>query len=432
MTLISKEEKIEFCEKFFNDTIKPKHLKNFESRTPGGNLIAGVICQKPNEFLGSLVITYVKTESKEFKTTQFVHAMPKIHYYSHSNELYQDSVIKTYYAYEKLDGTCLIVYPLFDDDGQVIEIVPKTRGVPVADKFILDMLKLIDTSNIYKFFEQEQDCILLFEQYGVLNQHEIFYPDSYIDIRLLGVIRNNVLVDDDITDYYADMYQFKRPEIIFECVFFKNQWSFFIETEKHPYSFYLTEEEDPIKYSTQMDLIVAIKDKLTQLNKDFVKKNNRLLTEGVVIYGQDVNKNPMYLKIKPWDIEEKCRTEYGISRKFIMKEVNKYFDEYGSQVKEIYQQNSYHYLNYVKERLSEEFSEPVVDNPKTIKRIEKCFLDMLEVKTPPVGLQQICDDLINKYPDYATKDLMRVFAQEYPEKKKYNSMAYQIIDRKKR
>ena len=40
------------CEKYFNSTVKPKHLSKFKSRTPKGNVIEGYLSRKPNRFLG--------------------------------------------------------------------------------------------------------------------------------------------------------------------------------------------------------------------------------------------------------------------------------------------------------------------------------------------------------------------------------------------
>lgn len=430
MISITKEQKNDFCSIFFNNQVKSKHLKTFESKTPGGNIICGVICQKPNEFLGSMVITHVKTSTQEFDTLQFIHAMPKIHYYSHDNELFQDAQMKIYYAYEKLDGSCLIIYPLYDNDNNLLEIIPKTRGVPVADSFILNMFQMIDTTNIKTFFSQEKNFVLLFEMYGVLNQHEIFYHDAYINIKLIGAAKNGKLCSTEHISYIADIYHFERPKTLFEIIYYKNQWTFSVKIDTHPYSAYLL--HDDMQYPTQMDLITGIKDTLTKLNKSFYANNQRSLCEGVVIYGLDVNEKPMYLKIKPWDIEEKCRTENGIPRRFIIKEMNKYFDEYGSQAKEIYQTNKFHYYDYVERGLAEEFSEAALKHPQTIKRIERVFFNTLEAKSIPIGIQKICDDLVKEYPNYNVEDLMRIFAQKYPEKKNQASKVFTILQKKVR
>ena len=50
--------------------------------------------------------------------------------------------------------------------------------------------------------------------------------------------------------------------------------------------------------------------------------------EGVVINGQHFKNGQIYLKIKPKDIEEELSQLNTVPRRFIVKEVQKYFDEY--------------------------------------------------------------------------------------------------------
>ena len=97
-----------------------------------------------------------------------------------------------------------------------------------------------------------------------------------------------------------------------------------------------------------------------------------------------------YIKVKSAEIEEQCRTENGVPRKFILKEVYKYFDEYGSKVKEIYLEDETHYYEYVMRNLAEEFDSTILEQKRTKSRIESVFLDVLESKEPPKGLQEIC------------------------------------------
>lgn len=63
---------------FFDGKIKEKDLYQFKQKTKKGNWIEGYICRKPNEFLGSMFIEKVNGKDNP----QFVHSMPKIHYYS--------------------------------------------------------------------------------------------------------------------------------------------------------------------------------------------------------------------------------------------------------------------------------------------------------------------------------------------------------------
>ena len=134
---------IEEAVKYFGDC-KPKHLRRFYEVTPEGNHIKGWICNKPNRYLGSLLIDTLWGEPHE----QFVQSMPKIEYFNDERNICLDSEIcgVTFIdavAYEKLDGSCLIIYPILDEHGKIVEVVPKTRGRAVADEHFLELYNKI-------------------------------------------------------------------------------------------------------------------------------------------------------------------------------------------------------------------------------------------------------------------------------------------------
>lgn len=434
---MDKEKKEEIAHKYFND-IKPKYLKNFTATTPEGNVIEGVICKKPNRFLGSMVIDsiYWKERDWTFITEQFVQAMPKIHYYDYHHEMFVDGQV-VYPVYEKLDGSCLILYGIYDGD-YLIEIVPKTRGVPVADSHIIEMYNEIDQANIQIFFDSfaKERPTLLFELYGALNQHSIFYPKTRIDIRLIGGTENGHFLDWHELNWIEKQYDMPRPFKIFNVVMLNGTWK--IRVMPGIFHYYLFEDcskeeiEEYLKkeYPTQLDAIQAMKAMITRMNKNYIKKNKRQLLEGGVVNTYNsTGEHLVYLKIKSADIEEKCRTENGVPRKFILKEIQKYFDEYGSQAKEIYQKDENHVIEYVNRNLLEEFDPVAVEMKRTQARIKNIFLDMLEAKEPPKGLQDICNDLVEQYPNTDISDLMRLFAQQYPEKKRHARIAYSIFEK---
>ena len=431
-------DKEEVAQKFFRD-IKPKHLKEFKEETPKGNIIEGFICKKPNHFLGSMLITKITIPEKdvEFETEQFIQAMPKIHYYDSSHTMYSEEE-QVFPAYEKLDGSCLILYGLYYND-EVIEIVPKTRGIPVADKHIIEMYNEFDHSNIEGFFEhfKKENPTLLFELYGSLNQHSIFYPRTRIDIRLIGATYEGIFLNWYELGWLEQQYDFYRPFKIFNLHYKDGIWKIRVNRPGiyYHYAFYscLKDEEHNFlkkEYPTQYDAIQGLKTLVTRMNKKYFEKHNRQLLEGVVINAYNsTGEHLMYLKVKSADIEEKCRTENGVPRKFILKEVHKYFDEYGSRVRDIYLEDESHYREYVNKNLLEEFDINVVEMKRTQTRIENVFLDMLEAKAPPKGLQDICNELVEKYPDSDVSDLMRLFAQEYPEKKRHARIVYSIFEK---
>ena len=431
--------KQEYSEKYFKE-VKAKHLKHFEKvKTPEGNFISGFICKKANHFLGSMVINEIELKDGTIiECEQFIQSMPKINYYDFHHEMYAGEDGVQYPAYEKLDGSCLILFGLYDKEGNVIEIIPKTRGIPVADSHIIELFNELDHCNIECFFENhsEGNPTLLFELYGALNQHSIFYPKTRIDIKLIGATSEGFFLSDYGLDWIYQQYDFIRPDKVFNIVFYNGTWKIRM-LPPGIYAYYLYDglSQDEIdemvsaEFPTQLDLIQELKQRITIINRNFFKKYNRQLIEGVVLNTFNLqNTHQMYLKIKSAEIEEKCRAENGVPKRFVLKEVYKYFDEYGSKAKEIYREDPQHVVDYVNKNLLEEFSPDAVNMKRTQNRIKNVFLDILEAKEPPKGLQEICNKIIERYPNTEISDLMRIFAQEYPEKKRQATTAYSIFE----
>ena len=422
--------KSKFCEKYFDGNVKPKHLREFKAKTPLGNIIEGYISRKPNLHLGSLVITHITEKNgKSYDTEQFVQAFPKIHYWDNRHRLKEDASRVSYFCQEKLDGTCLIIYSLNDDNGNSIEIVPKTRGRAVADDHILDMYNLVDKKAIYDFFEDSQHLndSLMFELFGVLNKHEISHIETYIDISLIGAF-----VDGSFLDYYSissnfELDNFKKPEAIFTIYKNHDKNSFSIIWAGHNSRLKNYRLNCDEKFSTLFDAIQEVKSMLKQINENYFKNNNRRVIEGVVINGEHFKSGQMYLKIKPEDIENEAKRQDFVPRRFILKEVRKYFDEFGSNVKKLYDADETHYINYIKLQLKEEFDYEQIEDPRTRKRIKSVFMDVWDSKIAPASLQNICEDLIKENPDSTITELMKLFASQYPTKKSKSRFAYNIF-----
>lgn len=419
--------KEEICEKYFKNKVKPKHLVEFENTTPQGNEIEGYINKKPNQYLGSILITKLNG----IETEQFILSMPKIHYME-SLSVYDGA---KYYAYEKLDGSCLILYPLLDKDGDLLEIVPKSRNTAVADKFLIGMYKFIDKVRVRNFFRNNKNITLFFELYGVLNQHEIFYNDTYIDIRLIGgssseklLPMSYIFLDDNDIEAISLFYGFKRPERFFKFTYKNNMWQVYIEkgtSLSHYTNFYKQQEIQSFpKLQDALDYINDIMQKVNEISYDL---NSGIFTEGVVINAYDDTLKQVYVKSKPWDIFEKCKAEHGVPRKFILKEVRKYFDEYGFEVEEIYKKDNGHYKKFVIDNLLEEFTPESVQKKTTKQRIDDIFFDIWDSKLPPQSLQDLCHDLAEENPDKSVVDLMRIFSEKYPQKKKLSTMVFSIL-----
>lgn len=398
-------------ETYFNNKVKKKDLYQFKQKTKKGNIIEGYICRKPNEYLGSMFIEKVNNEDNP----QFIHSMPKIHYYSKKLENIQ---IEKITFHEKLDGSCIIYYPLYQN-GKIIEVIPKTRNTVIADDFIFNLLKKTITHPIEKIIK-EYDTVLMFELYGVLNQHEIYNPDAYCSLTLIGgySINTNQMYSNSMLDSFAEKYNLRRPRHLitvhgFRGVYFITFISPYLQIYYH---------NDRISVHTSLsEVIQEIKKILSQVNQESYNINGFVLTEGVVANMQ--KQIGGYLKVKPEEIELKHK---GIPTIEIKKEVRKYWDEYGSKIETIYKQDKKHYLNYVKENLAEDFPIDIVESNKTKKRIEKIFFTIWDAKTVPIGIQEIARTLCEENPELSLPEIMNIFSQQYPQKKNQARMVYSI------
>lgn len=432
-------EKEEYCEKYFENKIKPKHLKMFKTTTPQKNEITGFICKKANRYLGSLVITGVNGENVE----QFVHGFPKIHYWDKYHQ-----ISNSCHAYEKLDGSCIGVYALQNQYGDVIEIIPKSRNMPVADENLVSMYELCDLGSIKQYFKFKgrKNDVLFFELYGIKNHHSIKHYTTYIDLALIGIYEYKfTFKDEEIYDfasnnniyYIAKANGFKTPNLLFEINKERNtnNYELFIhDLILNKYRYYLPKDIcQKVTVPTIYDGILEIKELLEKLNESYKKENGYILTEGVVLNGLNEKYNQLYIKVKPPSIEESARKEglieNGISRKFIIKEIYKFFDEHESKAKELYINKPQYIWNYVQTNLKEEFDNDLVENPKTLKRIKKVFLDVANSREVPESINNIAIDLVKRYPQEDIGNLMRIYASENPYRKKESRLVYGVLEK---
>ena len=399
------------CETYFDGHVKVKHLRGFNETTPEGNKISGYISVKPNKYLGSIIITNCNGE----ETNQFIQSMPKIHYFEDERDISQSSIS---FCYEKLDGTCLIVYPLKNKNGEIIEIVPKIRGRAVADSHFISLFKKVDQKPILDYYH-DNDGILIFEMHGILNQHEIIHYNTGVDIKLIAIFHNDVFNNNPVE---AGIYGFNKPDLVFKLMHQGSEWILKSCTDKFkPYL-----GRNIWAFPTNIDAVDGIQKLLEDLNKEYIKYNGIRAIEGVVINTHNEAGHPKWLKCKPRDIENEHRSQNGIPRSSITKEVLKYFDEYGADVQGIYLKDKNHHTEYIERMLSEEYNEEYI--AKSRKKIERVFMQIWDSKQVPESIHKITDELIEEYGDKGIKHCMRMFAQKYPMKKKQARMVYSTLE----
>ena len=166
---------------------------------------------------------------------------------------------------------------------------------------------------------------------------------------------------------------------------------------------------------------------MEEINRQYFEQNGRRAIEGVVINGEHFTGGQMYLKIKPKDIELEAKNLDSVPRRFVLKEVQKYFDEYGSNVRELYEEDETHHVKYVKQQLKEEFTYEQIEDPRTRRRIKMIFMEVWDSKVPSKSLEEICKDLVSEKPDASIQELMKTFAKRYPSKKKDSRLAYNTL-----
>ena len=375
-------------EKYFNGKVSQRNLSRFTQTTPEGNVIEGYFSKEPNKYLGSFIITRVNDEP----TNQFIQSMPKIHFYNNEEDICSSVISR---CYEKLDGACLIVYPLKDKNGNIIEIIPKTRNRVVADKEFIDLFNKTDQNPINQYYAKN-DGMLLFELYGTLNPHLIQY-DEDIDVRLIAVYEGSKFVPVNQI--------FKKPDLVFTLEYDGN-WIIAVTSKKFKSYF----DSDKYTYSTLRDAINGMYLLLIDLNDKHETKTGRKAIEGVVINTLNTEGHPKWIKVKP-NIGNK---DYVIMEDTIRKEVLKYFDDYGSEVLSIYNRDEGHHTEYIYRMLEEEFSRDVIEEYDS--KIEDIFIETWNKKVRK-NIKTICDDMIDEYADRGIDFCMEMFVKEYPMKK---------------
>lgn len=163
--------------------VAARHWQPFEATSPGGVRFAGYLCRQESDRLGTLAITSLDDQPR----LEFIPAMPKIHYpYVQDREGHLQvsipvplNIVDARFTV-KLDGTAIIFYPLTAADGQILEVVARTRLLPVlmpsrwGDWFGLLADALPDRSPVERAVH-EQHLVLAFELWGYRNPHLVRY-----------------------------------------------------------------------------------------------------------------------------------------------------------------------------------------------------------------------------------------------------------------
>lgn len=370
-----------------------KHSKNwmeFERITPLFNKIKGSICLQHNKFYGSLVIEEVNGET----AYQTIHGMPKLDYYNGHNPLICNSS-NHIFVYEKLDGSNLLLYPLKDTNGEVLEVVPKSRNTPVAHKSLLQLWKKIDQKEDIENYIKKTEDILIFELYGYENPHEIKYTVP-IDIGLLrGYDKYNKPLNDKQITEIKQKLRIIRPILFRETISmeksFKDYYNHLIEV---------------------------------------VNSHDSWIKEGIVLNGMSPEHRFRQLKLKRKEYYEKHKFYGGVPKVIIKKEVYKLFDTYTVNYENV-EEDIDKYINEVIVNLKEDVDERYVEKPSTIKNIKNTIIQEVGKRSVNEDFKTLLTNLYNDNKDLEIQELMRIFGEKYPFLKNKSTKAYNTLKRLK-
>ena len=421
MKKINKNQKARYGEQYFNN-IKSKELVEISFTTPQQHEVTALICRKHNRYLGSLLILEVDDKPTE----QFIQGMPKIHYLDNYHMIKCDVEYGMMNVYEKLDGTNICLYGLKNHKNELVEVVPKSRNMGMLDAEFYKLYKQTDTKIFTDYIKNNPDSIIYLELYGMGNLHMIKHLDTYLDVKLLGLYDGeNFVKDNDIF-----LAQHRRPSILFNI--------HDISQNDKEYKYYVRCSGLNIQYKSYSsrvgqkchnmnECVSYIKESLNELNEEYEKANHRLAVEGVVIDGVSIHDDAFtFIKVKPESIELAHKSENGIPRQYIMKEIMKYLDEHRSSAKNNWESNPEEVMEYINSNLSESFKQPFID--KSQNKIKRLFESKIIPQPIDEDIKRIGDSLIQEYPDKSITDLMRIFGQNYPNYKKSGGKLYKYLE----
>lgn len=382
-------------------TEHPKEWLKFKRTTPEGNSVVGYMCLKHNRFYGSLIILKVNDEDCE----QVIHGMPKLHYYNGHNPLIcspSDSIV----IHEKLDGSNLLLYPLKDANGEVLEVVPKSRNTPVAHKSLIKLWEKIPQKNAIEEYIKETEDILIFELFGYENPHEIKY-NVPLDVGLLrGYNKCNKPLDNNQLAKLKEYLKINHPMEISEVTF----------------NLPLTINFKEFYFRMVEFVNIACRDAYNEGSDDDI--------EGIVLSGTSPEYTFRQLKIKKKEYYEKHKYQGGVPTPIIRKEVYKLFDNHYIDCEDL-KEHLDEYIDEVMVNLKEEIDERYVEQTSTRKNIKNTIIREVGKRSVNKDFKTLLEELYENNKDLKLSDLMKKFAEEYPFLKHKSHKAYNVLNRLK-
>lgn len=177
------------------DDVKESTLARFDDVQDflNENRLGGWLCRHPDHRYGALVIDTVEGHETD---PQRIFGVPKMRYpfgrtEEEERKYHWPKDIVAVRAYEKLDGTSILVYRYLDANGLRF-VTAKTRLTPTlrGSSTYGDFLDLWRKAGVHRWaveFVRDHPFSLAFELYGHLNHHLVTYKEPLVAALLFGV-----------------------------------------------------------------------------------------------------------------------------------------------------------------------------------------------------------------------------------------------------
>lgn len=430
-----------------------KNVQHFTMETPDFNEVTGWISKSHKKSMGSMIIEYVNG----YKAVQFVTATPKLTYLDHSYEKY---VLKYPHALNKEDGTNILMYPLVDHNGNIIEVLFKTRLMPNLNENWQKKVDEVITSN---YFEAVKDTGMsfCFELYGTKNHHGVRYDqlegDLTLRLDLLTIFDYKKSLDIREVRKIAKKYDIP---VVFDTLLitkmFDNSskqgfhWFADVTPEfKARYGKYIRKEY--IIAKTLPELYHKMEKFFDMMNLSFQRGtlwhtidyqmlkikpkdmiNKGIITEGSVWHNYFWDQNYM-VKAKPDRVREQhIRRAVGVQADHIYKAIFKAEEHFGD-LKEV---NGVELMTFIQEELIEEYEKSLVYHPNALNKIRSIIkkrtreividnemLDEIQKINDAIGANK---SLVDKMRYWSSSKLSNNYSSK--ERKRYSRRLYATME----
>ena len=394
--------------------VKKSDIRQFEVTTLKGNKLQGWIVQERSNKMGSLLIEKVN----DIKTLQYVTGMPKIRYKEETTiNLNSCDGIQ---ILEKLDGTNIVFFPLIVD-GKVIEVCSKTRLMPLTREKWFHLINEAITKypQIIEAVEKEKVSIST-EMFGYRNLHAINYRELGIefDMKVHTILDRGKALSSWEVLKIVDKYKLPYVSSIMDKEFIDR------------YKEYIPEDTNFVELMLlEKNLLYNELENLFELmNKKYLETHQEgtIIIEGSV-WHIDKEGETFMLKNKATTIKEThIRIATGIEAIFVHQAINKVYE---NQPSEIFN-DKIKAIELVKEELKEDFPKEVVEDARTLRRMDKMYDEYLGYQKGLEYFREVAKKIdmeIGKDADVSTK--LRKFAELYPTLKDKSNTMFRIFSK---